>query len=409
METREYYHQTPIMKRILEYCENSVSVSGGDPSPSTDRHHRRYPDVISAMGRGCDLYRSILDFKGPLFVLDLEYANKEFPGEIFHNPIKTFEKLEPIRTSIRDILNEYKVDHFELMTGRGYNFVMQTERGSPSYDALTNIGNKLKVLPKSAEDKLLKKEEQYGNIPLINDNLAFATFGRITDYIFSKISNNSQLAIKTTDLFDEKEIGIFDTTLFGYLINRRSTRCAFSLHQKHKMNTLFNYQGPPIVAIPIQGIPLKERVKIRQDERDNYNKAVALANEVSTRIPQANLSSLITDYLLSETFQEHIQFSKDLENGKLQHFDPHDLEKNGRTKNLEQQSKSLLHNPNPSLLDPWHIRHLIRDLKENKFTFPEIFSILEAEYIGNYSWNNDLEKSDPALRAEYWTRTLWNA
>lgn len=411
MENAAYYKQTPVMRRILEYTDGAVTVSGTNPNKKDDKFFRRYDDILEAMGDGCDLYRSMLDFKGPLLALDIEYGNCVHHGEIFHKPLETFQKLESTRLAARNILNEHGVEHIELMTGQGYNYVMRIPRTSPTYKSLLTIGGKLHVLNRSTMDMLEEKERQYGNVPLVTDSLVFAAFGRVTDYLAQEIRARSELLLRTTDLFDKEEIAIFDTTAYGYLFNRRSIRTAFSLHQKTKMKEIYQYDGPAIVAIPVAGVPLEERLKIRQDEREHYRKAAEFADEVRCEIPAANLGSLLVSYLTSPVYDRHLDFSR-----QLQCEDPNrwnlpewpELEAKMRSSRLDQDTLDILAMPNPRLLQPWWLRHVIRSLREHGFRFAEVVGMITTKYNAQFNWDEDLTKSNSALRAEYWTRTLWD-
>ncbi|MFP4118192.1 MAG: hypothetical protein ACLFTR_04695, partial [Candidatus Woesearchaeota archaeon] len=201
----QYYHQTPIMKRILEFLGDAVYVKGSDPNPDSGKRYRRYNDIIHAMGDGMDIHRSNIDFSSLVLVLDVEYGNKQYPGEIFHNPFKTFNKLEPLRENIRTKLDENKIKYLETMTGQGYNFTLSVDRDSPTYKSLLELGKATRVLPWTAAKSLLEKQDKYDNLPLLRDHMASTAFGRLNDYMFDMLRDkeNQELDLKTSDLFDE--------------------------------------------------------------------------------------------------------------------------------------------------------------------------------------------------------------
>ena len=419
MDKQAYYNQTPIMRRILEYSDGAVMVVGTNPDHINDRYYRKYNDIIHAMGEGCDLYRSILDLDGVILALDLEYGNRDYHGEVFHHPLETFEKLESTRAAIRDLLDEHAIKHIELMTGQGYNFVMRIARGSPTYKSLLTIGHHLKVLSRTTLNQLEEKEREHGNMPLVDDNLVFAAFGRVTDYVVDQVRGPSALPLHTSDIYDDAEIAILDTTLYGYLITRRMIRCAFSLHQKTLTDPIYGFDGPPIVAIPSQGVSLEERLKIRQDERGNYAKACAFARETSAEIPVSNLGSLLVNYTTSDVFSRHSAFAKALteagdggpgQEDYVWHLSNWDvLESKLKHVELDAEAYEIIGNPNPKLLEPWWLRHIIRSLRENDFNFCDVVSLITSKYLADFGWGPDLHKNDAALRAEYWARTLWDA
>ncbi len=431
MNFSSYYQQTPIMRRILEYLGDAVYVKGSDLDPNSDKKFRRYNDIIHAMADGFDVYRSNLDFKSLVQVIDVEYGNKRFPGEIFHNPLETFQKIDPTRDNINSLFQKNKIDNIEIMTGQGYNFAFQVPRDSPSYDALVKIGVKNRVLPWTAAKKLLGKQERYGNIPLLKDHIASTAFGRINDYIFDLIRNNSDLLMRTSDVFDENEISIFDTTQHGYLLNRRAFRIAFSLHQKTRTNDKYGYHGPPIVTLPTSGTTLEDRFRIRKDERDNYREAVEFAREMDVPIPRADLTSLITNYLISPTFDRHREHADNLGYQEIDSVEKETLYEKlhdeipemkpkdvfwdipstanwdlFKTKDLNKEVWRLFGNPNDSLLNPGALRYVIKEMKEKDIEDRDIIAAIAQKYREDHNWTGDLWKNDELLRAEYWVRTL---
>ncbi|MFP4118283.1 MAG: hypothetical protein ACLFTR_05170, partial [Candidatus Woesearchaeota archaeon] len=236
---------------------------------------------------------------------------------------------------------------------------------------------------------------------------------------------------KTSDLFDEDEIAILDTTMHGYLLNRRAFRIAYSLHQKSMMHNKYDYQGPPIVTLPSTGIPLEDRIKIRQDERDNYRRAVELAKETNVEFPDSDLGGIITSYLLSPTFERHRRFAEDLGTSRIDSFEKEDVYKRAKdeipeiepydifwgvpdepdwermaSKGLDDQVWDMLHTPNDRLLNPGSLRYVMNEMKEKDMTDREIIATIAKKYREDHAWPDDLWKNDPLLRAEYWVRTL---
>ena len=431
MNFSSYYQQTPIMRRILEYLGDAVYVKGSDLDPNSDKKFRRYNDIIHAMADGFDVYRSNLDFRNLVQVIDIEYGNKQFPGEIFHNPLETFHKIDSTRENIKELFHRNKVENIEVMTGQGYNFAFQVPRDSPSYDALVKIGVKNRVIPWTAAQKLLEKQERYTNIPLLKDHIASTAFGRINDYIFDLIRENSGMLVRTSDVFDNNEISIFDTTQHGYLLNRRAFRLAFSLHQKTRTSDKYGYHGPPIVSLPTSETSLEDRVRIRQDERNNYKSAVEFAREIDVDIPCADLTSLITNYLISPTFDRHREHAENLGyqeidspekeslyerlNAEIPEIKPNDvfwdIPKTAnwdlfKSKNLNSEVWRIFGNPNDAMLNPGALRYVISEMKEKEISDRDIITAIAQKYSENHNWTSDLWKNDEILRAEYWVRTL---
>ena len=414
-----YYHQTPIMKRILEFIDESVYIKATDPNPDVDKRFRRYNDIIDAMGDGVDLHRSNLDFKRSILMIDLEYGNQNYPGEIFHNPLGSFQKLEPTRAAVKNMLDENNVSYIETMTGQGYNFTMGVPRNSQTYASLLKVGEQMRVLPESAAKRLQHKQSRYGNVPLIEDHIVSTAFGRINDYIFDSIRDTPGLIMRTTDLFDNPEIAIFDSTQHAYLLSRRAFRTVFSLHQKSRMHPKYNYHGPAIVTLPVDGIPLEDRIQIRQDERNSYARAVDIARNSTGEIPNTDLTNLITNYLFSNTAKKHLEFAEKLGFSDSEFTLPF-LKANSMNwdippmpdwsliggLNIDPKLWDVFAHPNDEMLKPTNIRHIIGELSSKGVADTEIISLLAQKYNENHGWTVDVTKTDPILKAEYWVRTL---
>ncbi len=430
MESIMYYKQTPILKRILEYIDNSVYIKGLNPKIE-NASARRYSDIMHAVTEGSDIYRSLIDLSNINLYIDIEYGNKNYPGEIFHNPKQTFEKLEPLRLKVKEFLDKNGLNYVELMTGQGYNFITGIKRDSPSYKALVKIGKDLKVLPWSAAERLIVKERKYGNIPLLKDGFAFGALGKISDHIYSELKNKDiGLKLKTTDLFDDNEIAIFDTSQYGYLLYRRYHRVAFSLHQKSKMKPELKYFGPAIATIPTKGLSLNNRLDIRSDDSNNYAKVVELAKESNAHIPKTDVSLLITNYLFSQSFTKHknqaqqfdqinlndqqIKLLQDAYYGEDYNNIFWTLPKYPDWNKINKSIKSsvfrkIIDYPNDLMLNPNNLNIIINELQNIGLPETQMISLIAQKYSETqHNWNTDLTKNDPLLRAEYWVSTLKN-
>ena len=425
-----YYRQNPIMRRLLEYLDGALFQIGVSPYPNAYRHHRRIGHITEGVEEGLDIHRSILDEKKLLFVVDIEYGNRDFPGHAFHMPYEVFEKLEPSRLAIKDIMDEHSIPYVELMTGQGYNFVSSVNRKSPSYKALLSLGVKLRAVPWTAFGEMSRKEKRFGNHPIIADSIAYAALGRIQQYMVDYIRGKTgTLPLRSSDIFDGNEIVIFDTSQFGHHIVRRSKRCAFSLYQKAPTDPKYNYHGPPLVTIPSKGLAIAQRIETRSDERDNYKLAVNLSRDTSVEIPEADLASLMTSYFVSPAYQRDIEHAQQLgtrfpdtdvtmyveklrevcpgaDDATLFWDIPYPNWDAVNAAQLSETSRFTLSHPNDQMLKPKSLRCFIQDMKVNGFDDRHVMSVIAEIYRQNHGWNSDITKNDPMLMADYWVRTL---
>jgi len=164
---------------------------------------------------------------------------------------------------------------------------------------------------------------------------------------------------------------------------------------------------------PSSRSPLREfrwRSGSRSGRTSASTTGVQFADEVRCEIPAANLGSLLVTYMTSPVYDRHLDFSR-----QLQREDPNrwnlpewpELEAKMRGAGLDQETLDILAMPNPRLLQPWWLRHVIRSLREHGFSFAEVVGMITTKYNAQFNWHEDLVKSNSALRAEYWTRTLW--
>ena len=428
--TLEYYRQQPVRRRIADYIGNALTLTSGDPTDGIEKPYRSIDDIDIAAQHGSDLYRSILDRKHSLFAIDLEYANAEFPGEIFHHPKETFPKLEPLRTAVKNALDEFKIAYLEHMTAQGYHLITSITKKSISYQTLLNIGTKLNLLPSATALRLIKESPKQTN-SIIRDSIVFAALGLLADYIRHHIKQNTYPPTEPTDIFDQNEIAIFDTTAYGYLITRRTTRCAFSLHSKPTRYPIYDYHGVPLVTLPTKGLTFDKLLEIRSDSTNDYQQAVKLAERSDTHIPSADLTILIDAYANSSLYRSHRKLADELASETFSDNQQTDTLKairehcpklsqktvfweslpkpnwdNIRAAALSVDTWRILLQPNPLMLQPANLRLMIRELQNKKFTCPQIIALIVEKYEQNYGWPADLAKNDPTLRAAYWVRTF---
>src|SRR5215218_9682802 len=130
----EYYADTAVRHRIMEYCVYSpdgssgcVFLAGMDSRDgqyvSWDNAGRCAPDSLdSLLADGADIARSMWDTGNLLVQLDLDYHNEDEGGEAYQHPVEVFFKLEPTYQATQQVLQQFGLRLFTLLTGRGYHF-----------------------------------------------------------------------------------------------------------------------------------------------------------------------------------------------------------------------------------------------------------------------------------------------
>ena len=149
----EYYSHPAVRKRIGEYCggnwKNPDSFTAQylvgygvellrKKNVEFESQEKRGFDRI--LNDGLDIYRSVWDIESTLAVLDIEYFNIDYPGQIYKNPTETFGLIESAYQKILQVFARFGIKPLTIMTGQGYHFSFKISRFSPADKKLERIG-----------------------------------------------------------------------------------------------------------------------------------------------------------------------------------------------------------------------------------------------------------------------------
>ena len=422
MNHLEYYKDPIVRKRIAQYCgaeDGSIdSITAeylvgygesllwdglNDPFFSTTNQGFNW-----ILDKGLDIFRSNWDSGSTLAVLDVEYVNFDYPGEPYFRQNETFEKLEPLYTVILEVFSDYGITPFVLVTGQGYHFVFRTLRDSKSDKELEKIG----FLPSSLKGKYRSFSHRRRKVSLAH-GMAFEGIGRLLEFLTHKIIKRSEgrvsIPLQITDVMvgagkNGREIISLDLSAYGDPLYMRDIRCAFSTHQKHRVQ---RYKvgdsiaiGTPIqVSIPRKNLSLQEVLGIRR----SYEDAVRLAKNSDTIIPSFDkrISAMISDYKKSELYKIHQYIEKE----RIHTYD--DWNKTYDIFDFSSVppciSYALLH-PNDHLLKPTNIQNTTRALMSLGWHPAHIAGLIQSKYERDYDWGTSWFKYDAASRAKFYVR-----
>lgn len=423
MNHLDYYRDASVRKCIARYCgapdgklENVTAeylVGYGesllwdglnDPFCSTNIDGFHW-----ILNKGLDIFRSNWDKKNLLGILDVEYVNFDYPGEPYYRANDTYAKLEPLYNIILEIFSEYGITPFVLVTGQGYHFVTQIDFESQAHKELEKIGivsDSLKGKYRSFSIRRRKVSVKYGK--------AFDAMGRIMEFLTHKAINRAKgrtsLPIHITDVLtgahknNGREIISIDLSQYGDPVYMRDIRCAFSTHQKHRVQKYKVGEGislgtPIQVCIPRGNLQLDDVLKIRRD----YGKAKELASGSTAVIPNYNekFLNIISDYKNSDLFKIH-QY--------IENENPHKPEEWGTTYDLLDFSalppcvSHALINPNDHLLKPTNVQNLTRTLMALGWHPAHIAGLIRSKYERDYDWGRGWFKYDALTRAKFYVR-----
>jgi hypothetical protein len=221
------------------------------------------------LDNGLDIFRSIWDKRNSVCVLDIEYFNIDYPGEVYFNPERTFNKLEPLYKTIKKIYNEYDIPYLCIMTGQGYHFSSAISNFSKSLKLLEEIGN---VCPTLAGKYANPHGKMKRKVSYLHGK-SFDGTGRLMEYLTHKIIKEtneiSEIPVVFSDIpvGQKKEIGreaiSIDLTAFADPLYMRDVRCPFSTHQKHKVQK--HKVGDYIAShIPVQiSLPRPDNIELK--------------------------------------------------------------------------------------------------------------------------------------------------
>ncbi|PIU18595.1 MAG: hypothetical protein COT16_01670 [Elusimicrobia bacterium CG08_land_8_20_14_0_20_44_26] len=421
----EYYRNPVVRRRIADYC-------GGDwrdPSSFTAQYlvgygvellkkkniefeskEKEYFEWI--LENGLDIYRSVWDIESTLAVLDIEYFNIDYPGEIYKKPNETFPLIEPAYRKILEVFARFGIKPLTIMTGQGYHFTFKISRFSFADKILERCGFVSDSLKNSYKTVKGRRKRPVS----IRHGRAFEGMGKILEFIVQTVirelgQENFQLPCVITDVAvgpsrrGHREALSFDLSMYGDPIFMRDIRCPFSTHQKHKMQWYkvgkdIAEDIPPRLAIPRNGITLEEALKIRISPE----KTIELAKKVSCKIPDFSkeFPKLYKEYQSSKLYKLHKSFDRE----KID--DPSDWPKTYDaldTETLPVCTRLCILLPNNNLLRPTNLQNLVRVLLYKGWHPKHIAGLVYSKYVREqYNWTENWQKYNPSSRANFYVR-----
>jgi hypothetical protein len=462
LTSQEYYRDVEVVRRILEYCGvpheqakdfhitsdcplrdheplreiarqiSAEYLSGwGEPLQHGKKRWKSFKNesLGELLDNGIDLFRSVWDRDNLIFLLDLEYVSKRYPGEPYINQEATFHKLEPVYQCIWDIFREFGITPLTLVTGQGYHFVFQV----PSFDNETVVNDSGRngertttaeagqiVELGSLEDTLQGKYEhpvpgkKRDRILEAKLGKAFDGTSKLLEYVVHKTMRkigkyHSQLPLSIGDVIPGNEMQEtinLDLSTYVAPLYIRVMRTAFSTHSKHHdPHKDIGARDIPIqMAIPRHTpcngntLSLQEIFQNRRHLRDCANYAAS----ITLNIPTQPVQKLIEEYRQSDLFRFHQDFDATLPEDYTnwpQSYDRFDLS------SVPPCVAEVLAHPSPKLLQPTQIQTLVRVLYHHDWWHPKhIAGLIRSKYERDYQWEYNWRSHDAQRHANTWVR-----
>ncbi|MFH1038885.1 MAG: hypothetical protein V1789_09500 [PVC group bacterium] len=422
----EYYRDPEVQERIAEYCGGTARepelctaeyiVGYGEaligipaPEPYISRPTKGFHFILE---KGLDCFRSLWDWMHILGVLDIEYFNLDYPGEVYYDQEVTFRKIEPVYQAILNIFRGYGIEPLTIMTGQGYHFSFQIRSGTKAALMLEDAGVLTDSLVAKYRGKLSKRHQPVS----LRYGLGFEGMGRVMEYLAHRImketTNLTELPLLITDVaigtWHHGREGIsLDLSCFGDPVYMRDCRCAFSTHQKHKVqrwkvgNAIAD--GTPIqIAIPRKNLSLPETLALRR----HFRHAAEYAGRVHCFIPEfsVNFKKVIEDYRNSDLCRFHHWFDSEKQHPRNQWADTY-----GRMdyRDVPPCVRRTLEEPNDLLLKPTNLQTLTRCLLAQGWHPQHIAGLITSRWVDGPNWPQDQwEHFDANSRATFYARTF---
>lgn len=348
---------------------------------------------LSAWGHllkdGADICRSLGDRAGTLLVFDVDYMNQDDPFEPYRDPARTFERLEPVLTSAREVLSRWGVRPLILMTGRGYHLVVRAPAGSPFEAELVRLGS-ADYRDEFAQDDTSRRAD-----------MAHAGAGRLMQFLAHETKRAcDEVSCVPVQLIDMPPVerGPFiclDLSAYGDPVASRTVRCAFSVNQKAR-GFAEGAPGGIAAVLPRDGEPVEDLLNARSDPE----RAAQWASGHSCAIPDLDRAdSWLAAYEASALASFHRYF--DAEPSAAEGFGP------GST--WPACALFPLNRPNDPLLTPGWIRGVTLTLWASGFHPARIARLIASRYAEPLGWEGYWERYDRKTRARFYVRACCGA
>lgn len=426
----EFYREPAVRQRIKEYCGlKNRAHDGGKEEPLSAEYLVGYGEALKEreepflsvskrkfnwiLDSGLDIFRSVWDSVSTLGILDMEYFNRRYPGEIHYKQREVFEKVEPVYNLILEIFAQFGLQPLVVMTGQGYHFSFRVQRKSPTHKKLESLGTVLDTLR-------AKYRSRHGRrTHLVSENSArgFEGMGRILEYIAQLVLRKYQkkkgaLPLVCTDVAvgGTGEAISLDLSMYADPLYMRDVRCPFSSYQKHKV-AQYKYGESTAREIPVQislprltaegdrALSLDELISLRR----HFANSAAYAGEVTTLIPERSESveKIISAYCADSLYLFHKEFDQTVPEPPPRWPQSYDR---FNPSLLPPCVAHCLAFPNDHLLKPTNLQTLVRVLMKMGWHPKHIAGLIRSKYERDYGWGREWFKYDAASRSNFYVR-----
>ena len=418
VEQRQHYYQDPdVRMRMREFigataggapsCE-FLAASDENASPPFTPHPPR--ELGPLLDRGFEICRSLWDHDALIADFDIEYVNFDNPTEAFVDPERVLTIQQPVEQTVKRLLEEYRIETLQILSGRGHHFVWKIEQGSDEFKKLSVLGRG----PPSLWETEAQVHPPNGRAVSVELARAFAGLGLVVEFLAHRVK---QIAAPLTQIPVEltavevgpsehgREMISIDISEYGDPLYSRTIRVPFSLYLKPwQQSWIFDPDVlgrlQSLFAIPLQGIDWREGISRMRDPQ----LTMEVAAQVSTWIPDAThgTGKLLTDYSNSKLADFHTSFYSQEQHPRELWPETYDRQPLGL---LPACARIALEQPNDFLLRPAYIRRLVRVMLALGWHPRHIAGWISSKYGRDFDWTQFVNV-DPATRADFYTRVF---
>jgi hypothetical protein len=393
----EYYADAHVRARIVEFCG---AIGGHQPTAA----YLAPLAPMSAEGGPGDLARSLWDLDHLIFFLQIDYLNDECPEEPFVHPADVLLKLEPAYRACRAVFDAFDLNVLATVTGRGYHFVGQIPLDATLIESLASLvgetpswrATHLVRRPRGITASISARHARAAaGLGVLIEHAAHLILTRAWTSAIPFVVNG---ATPGSGAAERERISI-DFSHLGDPLDLVRIRTAFSVYLRHQRQPeLFGAKVaslPPLAVMPRDHQPL---VTFLTDGRglDVARQAAASACTILPDVTRG-VARLFDDYLSSPLAAFHRRFLA--ERRHLVEPLP-----DWRAARLGPCAAAPLEQPNPLLLKPGEVPHVVRGLLAKGWTAAQIAALVQRKFEEPHGWGDLWSRLDPRTRADFEVR-----
>lgn len=365
-----------------------------------------------ALDNALDIHRSVWDRQNPLGILDVEYFSKNFPGEPYLAPERTFMIMEPVYQYIMALFKAYDLSPLAVTTGQGYNFDVCISKDSRAFNDLVGLGHVEETLWYDYSHPSIQR----GRPVPWEDAKAFDAMGKLFEFLCHRIlAEVSGLPLSIPLVIGDvvcgnkkREAVSLDLSLYINPIHTRSIRCPFSAYSKHMLRgdvlgDVVAREVSYLFCVPRQ-LPGAEITLDRiLNMRTSAERAIQWAESITTSIPDqsSSFTNLLLEYkksILHAFHQEYDATEQDDPSTWAQGYDRFDLT------SIPPCAAHPISCPNPLLLQPTNLRTVVGVLMAIGWHPKHIAGLIYSKYARHFGWEVNFTRYDANRWANVWGR-----